>query len=70
VRYGNVWIGELKEPGTGIPACPAHRSSQDLSKYRWDYFRIADQPPGISVSLQVENKQFIGDGHLIGPSLR
>jgi len=28
------------------------------------------QPPGISVSLQVENKQFIGNGHLIGLSLR
>jgi hypothetical protein len=33
-------------------------------------FRVADQPPGISVSLQVENKQFIGNGHLIGSSLR
>jgi hypothetical protein len=26
--------------------------------------------PGISVSLQVEHKQFIGNGHLIGSSLR
>jgi hypothetical protein len=35
-----------------------------------DYFRIADHPPGISVSLQVEHKQFIGNEHLIGSSLR
>ena len=35
-----------------------------------DYFRIADHPPVISVSLQVERKQFIGNGHLIGSSLR
>ena len=35
-----------------------------------DNFRVADQPPGISVSLQVENKYFIGNGHLIGSSLR
>jgi len=35
-----------------------------------DYLRIADNPPGISVSLQVEHKQFIGNGHLIGSSLR
>jgi len=35
-----------------------------------DYFRMADHPPGISVSLQVEHKQFIGNGHLIGSSLR
>jgi transposase len=34
-----------------------------------DYFVLVDQPPGISVSLQVENKQFIGNGHLIGLSL-
>jgi hypothetical protein len=34
------------------------------------YFRIADHPPGISVSLQVEHKQFIGNGQLIGSSLR
>jgi hypothetical protein len=34
------------------------------------HFRVADQPPGVSVSLQVENKQFIGNGHLIGSSLR
>ena len=32
--------------------------------------RVADQPPGISVSLQVENKQFIGNRHLIGSSPR
>jgi len=32
--------------------------------------RFADQPPGISVSLQVENKYFIGNGRLIGSSLR
>src|SRR6202035_4105641 len=31
--------------------------------------RVADHPPGISVSLQVEHKQFIGNGHLIGSSL-
>jgi hypothetical protein len=31
---------------------------------------FADHPPGISVSLQVEDKQFIGNGHLIGSSLR
>ncbi len=35
-----------------------------------DYFRVADKPPGISVSLQVEHKQFIGNGQLIGSSLR
>jgi hypothetical protein len=35
-----------------------------------DYFRIADHPAGISVSLQVEHKQSIGNGHLIGSSLR
>jgi len=35
-----------------------------------DYFRIADHPPGIGVSLQVEHKQFIGNGHLIGSQLR
>ena len=35
-----------------------------------DYFRMADHPPGISVSLQVEHKQFIGNGHLIGSSRR
>jgi hypothetical protein len=34
------------------------------------YFRLADHPPGISVSLQVEHNQFIGNGHLIGSSLR
>jgi len=34
-----------------------------------DYFRIADNPAGISVSLQVEHKQFIGNGQLIGSSL-
>src|SRR5260370_24450955 len=28
-----------------------------------DYFRIADHASGISVSLQVEHKQFIGNGH-------
>lgn len=33
-------------------------------------FRVADNPPEISVSLQVEHKQFIGNGHLIGSSLR
>jgi hypothetical protein len=33
-------------------------------------FPIADQPPGISVSLRVENKYFIVNGHLIGSSLR
>jgi hypothetical protein len=27
---------------------------------------VADHPPGISVSLQVEHKQFIGNGQLIG----
>jgi hypothetical protein len=32
--------------------------------------RVADHPPGISVSLQVEHKQFIGNGHLIGSSPR
>jgi hypothetical protein len=32
--------------------------------------RFADKPPGISVSLQVEHKQFIGNGHLIDSSLR
>jgi len=32
-------------------------------------FRFADHPPGITVSLQVEHKQFIGNGHLIGSSL-
>jgi hypothetical protein len=32
-------------------------------------FRVADRPPGISVSLQVEHKQLIGNGHLIGSSL-
>jgi DNA invertase Pin-like site-specific DNA recombinase len=31
---------------------------------------MAEFEPGISVSLQVENKQFIGNGHLIGSSLR
>ena len=35
-----------------------------------DHFRLADSPPGISVSLQVEHKQFIGNGQLIGSSLR
>jgi len=39
-------------------------------EYLRSNFPIADQPPGISVSLQVENKQFIGNGHLIGSSLR
>jgi hypothetical protein len=34
------------------------------------YFRLADHPPGISVSLQVEHKQFIGNGYLIGSLLR
>ena len=28
-----------------------------------DYFRIADHPRGISVSLEVEHKQFIGTGN-------
>jgi hypothetical protein len=32
-------------------------------------FRFADHPPGISVSLQVEDKQFIGNGHLIAHRL-
>src|SRR5882672_7297190 len=32
--------------------------------------KASDHPPGISVSLQVENKYFIGNGHLIGSSLR
>ena len=31
--------------------------------------RVADHSPGISVSLQAEHKQFIGNGHLIGSSL-
>jgi hypothetical protein len=35
-----------------------------------DYFSIADHPSGISVSLQVEYKQFIGNVHLLGSSLR
>src|SRR6266702_3692560 len=34
------------------------------------HFLFADKPPGISVSLQVEHKQFIGNGQLIGSSLR
>ena len=33
-------------------------------------FLESDNPPGISVSLQVEHKQFIGNGQLIGSSLR
>ena len=28
-----------------------------------NYFRLADKPPGISVSLQGEHKQFIGNGN-------
>jgi hypothetical protein len=35
-----------------------------------DYFRIADHLPAITVSFQVEHKQFIGNGHLIGSSMR
>jgi hypothetical protein len=35
-----------------------------------DYFRMADHPPGISVSLQVKHKKFIGNERLIGSSLR
>src|SRR6267142_837261 len=31
---------------------------------------FADHPPGFIVSLQVEHKQFIGNGHLIGSPLR
>jgi hypothetical protein len=31
---------------------------------------LADHPPGISVSLQVEYKRFIGNGHFIGSLLR
>jgi hypothetical protein len=35
-----------------------------------DNFRFADHPSGISVNLQVEYKQFIGNVHLVGSSLR
>jgi hypothetical protein len=35
-----------------------------------DKGRVADNPSGISVSLQVEYKQFIGNVHLLGSSLR
>jgi len=35
-----------------------------------DNFRIADHPSGISVNLQVEYKQFIGNVRLLGSSLR
>jgi hypothetical protein len=35
-----------------------------------DYFRMADFSPGTSVSLQVEHKPSIGNGHLIGSLLR
>ncbi len=46
------------------------RPSHGLTATNPDYFLFVDQPPGISVSLQVENKYFIGNGHLIGSSLR
>jgi hypothetical protein len=42
-----------------------------FQEIRWRYyFRIADHPSGISVSLQVEYKQFIGNVHLVDSSLR
>jgi len=42
----------------------------DADGWPEDNFRVANHPPGISVSLQVEDKQFVGSGHLIGSSLR
>ena len=48
---------------SGLPGIDPHAAILD-------YFRVADHPPGISVSLQVEHKPFIGNGHLIGSSLR
>jgi len=33
-------------------------------------FVLGDHPSGISVSLQVEYKQFIGNVHVLGSSLR
>ena len=46
------------------------RPSHLLTATNPDYFLFANKPPGISVSLQVEHKQFIGNGRLIGSSLR
>jgi hypothetical protein len=56
----------------------AHRAASLTGRLRVDdgqvgsnpKVRFADKPPGISVSLQVEHKQFIGNGHLIDSSLR
>ena len=71
--YCNIWTRELKPAEWFLcgskawlqrPNFPADFSGAE------DYFRVADNPPGISVSLQVEHKQFIGNGQLSGSSLR
>jgi hypothetical protein len=46
-----------------------HRVNRDLRNF-CNNFRVANHPPGIGMSLQVEYKLFIGNGHLIGSSLR
>src|SRR6266404_3027862 len=50
--------------GYGAPHLSARGTSTLLNNALLSaHFRIADNPPGISVSLQVEHKQFIGNGH-------
>ncbi len=46
------------------------RPSHGLTATNPDYFLFADHPSGIRVNLQVEHKQFIGNGHLVDSSLR
>jgi hypothetical protein len=47
-----------------------HAPESRANRKESSYFLFVDKPPGISVSLQVEHKQFIGNGHLIDSSLR
>ncbi len=53
--------------GYGAPHLSARGTSTLLNNALLSaHFLFADKPPGISVSLQVEHKQFIGNGQLIG----
>src|SRR6267143_2748361 len=56
--------------GYGAPHLSARGTSTLLNNALLSaHFRIADNPPGISVSLQVEHKQFIGNGNSSAPRL-
>ena len=62
---GGISMSEVVDVPTSqyviLAAAPRSMPSAEMTSYK---------PPGISVSLQVEHKQFIGNGHLIGSPLR